>query len=63
MTATLRLRPLEPLEGRVAVFTAGPADVSHLDADVVHVSSRLADRDALARRARARSTPTPTSSR
>ena len=47
VTATLRLRPLEPLEGRVAVFTAGPADVSHLDADVVHHSSRLADRDAL----------------
>ena len=47
VSATLRLRPLEPLEGRVAVFTAGPADVSHLDADVVHVSSRLADRDAL----------------
>ena len=47
MSATLRLRALEPLEGRVAVFTAGPADVSHLDADVVHVSPRLADRDAL----------------
>jgi cyclic 2,3-diphosphoglycerate synthetase len=44
---TLRLRPLEPLEGRVAVFTAGPADVSHLDADVVHVSPRLANREAL----------------
>ena len=47
VTATLRLRPLEPLEGRVAVFTAGPADISHLDAEVVHHSSRLADRDAL----------------
>ena len=32
---------------RVAVFTAGPADVSHLEAEVVHTSSRLADRDAL----------------
>jgi cyclic 2,3-diphosphoglycerate synthetase len=47
VTASLRLRPLEPLEGRVAVFTAGPADVSHLDADVVHASSSLADRVAL----------------
>jgi cyclic 2,3-diphosphoglycerate synthetase len=27
----LRLRPLEEVEGRVAVFTAGPADVSHLE--------------------------------
>ncbi|HST25771.1 MAG TPA: hypothetical protein VLJ76_07250 [Gaiellaceae bacterium] len=44
----LRLRPLEPLRGRTtAVFTAGPADTSHLDADVVHASARLADRDAL----------------
>jgi len=45
----LRLRPLEPLEGRVAVFTAGGADVSHLEADVVHVSTSLADRAALRR--------------
>jgi cyclic 2,3-diphosphoglycerate synthetase len=45
--ATLRLRPLGALEGRVAVFTAGPAEISHLDADVVHVSSSLGDRDAL----------------
>jgi cyclic 2,3-diphosphoglycerate synthetase len=44
---TLRLRPLETLEGRVAVFTAGGSDVSHLDADVVHVSTSLADRAAL----------------
>jgi cyclic 2,3-diphosphoglycerate synthase len=43
----LRLRPAEPLEGRVAVFTAGTTDVAHLDADVVHVSNRLANRDAL----------------
>jgi len=43
----LRLRPTAPLVGRVAVFTAGATDVSHLDADVVHVSSSLADRDAL----------------
>ena len=47
VTVTLRLRPLAPLEGRVAVFTAGGADISHLDAEVVHVSPRLADRAAL----------------
>jgi cyclic 2,3-diphosphoglycerate synthetase len=45
----LRLEPTEPLEGRVAVFTAGGTDVSHLDADVVHVSANLADRPALRR--------------
>jgi cyclic 2,3-diphosphoglycerate synthase len=44
----LRLEPFEPLEGRVAVFTAGATDVSHLDADVVHVSRNLSDRRALA---------------
>jgi cyclic 2,3-diphosphoglycerate synthetase len=43
----LRLRPTEPLEGRVAVFTAGATDVAHLEADVVHVSANLADRAAL----------------
>jgi cyclic 2,3-diphosphoglycerate synthetase len=44
----LRLRPVKPLAGqRVAVFTAGPAPVDHLDADVVHVSRNLADRAAL----------------
>jgi cyclic 2,3-diphosphoglycerate synthase len=43
----LRLRPTAPLEGRVAVFTAGATDVSHLDADVVHVSTNLSDREAL----------------
>jgi cyclic 2,3-diphosphoglycerate synthase len=43
----LRLQPAEPLEGRVAVFTAGATDVSHLDADVVRVSPRLANRAAL----------------
>ena len=43
----LRLAPIAPLEGRVAVFTAGATDVSHLDADVVHVSANLADRTAL----------------
>jgi len=46
---TLRLRPSEPLSGRVAVFTAGGTDVSHLDADVVLVSTSLADRAALGR--------------
>jgi cyclic 2,3-diphosphoglycerate synthetase len=47
VSATLRLRPLGPLEGRVAVFTAGGLDVTHLEADVVHVSPHLADRAAL----------------
>ena len=47
ITATLRLRPVEPVEGRVAVFTAGGTDVDHLAADVVHVSRNLANRDAL----------------
>jgi cyclic 2,3-diphosphoglycerate synthetase len=47
--ADLELRPMAPLEGRVAVFTAGSTDVAHLEADVVHVSARLADRDALRR--------------
>jgi cyclic 2,3-diphosphoglycerate synthetase len=44
----LRLQPMEPLEGRVAVFTAGPAPVDHLGAEIVHVSRNLADRAALA---------------
>lgn len=44
----LRLRPVEPVTGRrVAVFTAGPAPVDHLDAEVVHASRNLADRKAL----------------
>ena len=43
----LRLRPSAPLEGRVAVFTAGPVSTSHLDAEIVHVSSNLARRDVL----------------
>ena len=45
---TLRLCPLEPLAGRVAVFTTGDAPVEHLSADVVHVSRNLARRDLLA---------------
>jgi cyclic 2,3-diphosphoglycerate synthase len=45
---TLRLRPTEPLEGRVAVFTTGAAPTEHLDADIVHVSRNLARRDLLA---------------
>lgn len=40
----LQLRPLEPLEGRVALFTAGPAPFGHLDADVVFASRALSDR-------------------
>ncbi len=47
--AALRLRPLGPLEGRVAVFAAGPAETAHLQADVVHVSASLGDREALVR--------------
>src|SRR5581483_8037281 len=47
--AELELQPLEPLEGRVAVFTAGATDVSHLEADVVHVSASLAHRELLRR--------------
>ncbi len=47
MPARLRLRPLGALEGRVAVFAAGPAETGHLAADVVHVSSSLGDRGAL----------------
>jgi cyclic 2,3-diphosphoglycerate synthetase len=43
----LRLRPSGPLEGRVAVFTAGPISTSHLEAEIVHVSQNLARRDAL----------------
>jgi cyclic 2,3-diphosphoglycerate synthetase len=43
----LRLRPTAPLVGRVAVFTAGATDVAHLDADVIHVSPQLANRNAL----------------
>ena len=43
----LRLAPAGPLEGRVAVFTAGGTDVAHLDADIVRVSPHLANRDAL----------------
>jgi cyclic 2,3-diphosphoglycerate synthase len=47
--ADLLLQPTAPLPGRVAVFTAGATDVSHLDADVVHVSPHLANRDVLHR--------------
>ena len=49
VSASLRLRPLGALEGRVAVFTAGPAGTGHLDADVVHASASLGDREALRR--------------
>ncbi len=45
----LRLRPVEPLAGRrAAVFTAGPAELGHLDG-VVLASRNLADRDELIR--------------
>ena len=49
LPVTLRLRPSDALPGRVAVFTAGGTDVSHLEADVVSISTNLADRSALAR--------------
>jgi cyclic 2,3-diphosphoglycerate synthase len=45
----LQLGATAPLEGRVAVFTAGSRDVSHLEAEVVHVSTNLANREALRR--------------
>ena len=45
----LRLQPAEPIDGRVAVFTAGPAATGHLEADVVHVSRSLGDRKTLDR--------------
>jgi cyclic 2,3-diphosphoglycerate synthetase len=48
VSAELRLAPAEPLAGRrTAVFTTGPAPTDQLDADVVHVSRSLANRDAL----------------
>lgn len=46
--ARLRLTPLAPLVGRVAVFSAGPAPLAHLDAELVHVSCNLGNRAALA---------------
>jgi cyclic 2,3-diphosphoglycerate synthase len=49
VSASLRLRPLGALEGRVAVFTAGPAATGHLEADVVLASTSLGDRQALRR--------------
>jgi cyclic 2,3-diphosphoglycerate synthetase len=45
--AETRLRALEPLTGRVAVFTAGDAAVDGLGADIVHVSRSLGNRTAL----------------
>ena len=48
LACDLRLRPLEPLRGRrTAVFTAGRAETAHLDAEIVHASSSLADRAGL----------------
>jgi cyclic 2,3-diphosphoglycerate synthetase len=47
--AELRLRPLGPLPGRVAVFAAGPVATGDLEADIVHVSSALGDRATLGR--------------
>jgi cyclic 2,3-diphosphoglycerate synthetase len=48
VSAELCLQPMEPLAGRrTAVFTTGPAPTDELDAEVVHVSRNLANRDAL----------------
>jgi predicted GTPase len=49
LETTLRLRATGPLEGRVAVFTAGDTDIAHLNADIVHVSANLANREILRR--------------
>jgi cyclic 2,3-diphosphoglycerate synthetase len=43
----LRLRPLEPVSGRAALFTTGPAPFAHLECDIVFSSGALADRRAL----------------
>jgi cyclic 2,3-diphosphoglycerate synthase len=40
----LRLEPVEPIDGRVAVFAAGPAPTGHLQGEVVATSGNLADR-------------------
>jgi len=48
VSVSLRLRPIQPLGGRrTAVFTTGAAPVEHLDAELVHVSRNLANREAL----------------
>jgi len=48
VNVSLRLRPIEPLDGRrTAVFTTGAVPVEHLDAELVHVSRNLANREAL----------------
>jgi len=45
----LRLRPIEPLDGRrIALFTTGNVPFAHLGADVAFVSRNLSDRVALA---------------
>jgi len=45
--ARTRLRALEPLTGRVAVFTAGDAQLDGIAATIVHVSRNLGNRTAL----------------
>lgn len=48
VSAELRLQPMEPLAGRrTAVFTTGPAPTEALDADIVHISRNLANRETL----------------
>ena len=44
----LRPRPLEPLAGRVAVFTTGAAPLDHIEGDVVFSTRSRADRAELA---------------
>jgi len=44
----LRLRPLEPVPGRVALFTTGQAPFAHLECDVVFSSRSLSNRQELA---------------
>jgi len=47
LRTSMRLQPFELVSGKVAVFTAGPADVSALEADVVAHSSNLSNRPLL----------------
>jgi cyclic 2,3-diphosphoglycerate synthetase len=44
---TMRLQPLEPIEGRVAVFTTAAVGVDHLGFDVVARSTNLSNRPLL----------------
>ena len=48
ISARIERRPPEPIEVRIAVFTAGAGGTDHLPAEVVHVSHSLGNRAALA---------------